>query len=474
MARVSTRFVCQACGHEALKWMGRCPECSEWNSFAEEAAPRRTAAGGRASVVAGHDAARGGPQPVGAIDAARYPRMNTGIGEFDRVLGGGVVAGSLVLVGGDPGVGKSTLLLQVAEHLAQAHGPVLYVSGEESTQQIKLRADRLGVRSERLLLLSETDMELIEGHVQATRPHFLIIDSIQTMSVPEVESAPGTVTQVRESAARLMRLAKHTHLPVFLIGHVTKEGALAGPRVLEHMVDTVLYFEGDRHQAFQVLRAVKNRFGSTDELGIFEMRETGLSEVLNPSEVFLAHRRGQVPGSVVVPAIEGTRPLLVEAQALVASAHFTTPRRMAAGGDYNRMCLTVAVLEKRLGLPLGTRDVYLSIAGGVRVVEPAADLGIAVAIASSFRDAPVDPAAVFIGEVGLAGEVRPVQQTEKRLNEAARLGFRRAFAAAAPGRSADGSPPGGDRRRTPAGLVVVAIETVRQAVDLALQPEGER
>lgn len=471
MPRPDTRFVCQSCGHESLKWMGRCPECLQWNSFIEEPVARPAASVRRASGLArGWNAVAESPQPIPAIDTTPYPRKKTGIGEFDRVLGGGVVAGSLVLIGGDPGVGKSTLLLQVAERLARQHGVVLYVSGEESVQQIKLRADRLGVCSERVLLLAETDIGQIEAHVQAIQPHLLVIDSIQTMYVPEVESAPGTVTQVRESAARLMRLAKQTHLPIFLIGHVTKEGMIAGPRVLEHMVDTVLYFEGDRHQSLQVLRAVKNRFGSTDELGIFSMGESGLAEVPNASEVFLAQRPTGVPGSVVVPAIEGTRPLLVEVQALVASTPYTTPRRVASGSDYNRMCLTVAVLEKRVGLPLGTRDVYLSVAGGVRVTEPAADLGMAVAIASSFRDAPADPWAVFVGEVGLAGEVRPVQQLQKRLNEAARLGFQRAFVAASPatGFREPRSTDGAERRRI-AGLDVVEVQTVRQAVEWALQ-----
>jgi DNA repair protein RadA/Sms len=455
-----TKFVCSTCGYETPKWMGRCPDCGEWNSLVEEvvrpASPgSRSAAGGRGTTTARS-------QPIGAIDREEHPRRVTGIGEFDRVLGGGVVPGSLILVGGDPGIGKSTLLLQVANVLAERHGRVLYVSGEESTQQIKLRADRLSVAAAELFLLSETDIDLIEGQVAAAQPQFLIIDSIQTMYTPGIESAPGTVSQVRECTARLMRLAKATHLPVFLVGHVTKEGNLAGPRVLEHMVDTVLYFEGDRHQAFKVLRAVKNRFGSTDELGIFEMRDSGLTEIANPSEIFLSERPMQVPGSVVIPALEGTRPLLVEVQALASPAYFGTPRRVAAGVDYNRMCLIVAVLEKRLGLGLGARDIYLSIAGGVRVTEPAADLGVAVSIASSFFDAPVDPTTVFIGEVGLAGEVRAVQQIDRRLNEAARLGFTRAIVA-----ERQAVKSGGPR----GGLRVVGVETAHQAVDLVMEPD---
>lgn len=460
-SQTQTRFVCRSCGHGTLKWMGRCPECGEWNTLIEEVVRRAPAAAsnGPALRLGGGSL----PQPLHAIDLRNVPRLASGIGEFDRVLGGGVVPGSLVLVGGDPGVGKSTLLLQAADRLSRQFGTVLYASGEESVQQIKLRADRLGVSAEQLLLLAENDIEVIEEHVRGTAPRLLIVDSIQTMQVSGIESAPGTVSQVRESAARLMRLAKDTGLPVFLVGHVTKEGALAGPRVLEHMVDTVLYFEGDRHQALKVLRAVKNRFGSTDELGIFEMHETGLLEVENPSQAFLSERPAHVPGSVVVPAVEGSRPILVEVQALVAPAYYGTPRRMASGCDYNRLCLGVAVLEKRLGLALGSRDVYVSIAGGVRVTEPAADLGMAVAMASSFHDVPADPHSVFIGEVGLAGEVRAVQQMERRINEATRLGFKRAFVARGGRRPAQST----------AGLRVTPVETVRQAVDAALEQRGE-
>lgn len=461
MSRLETRFVCQSCGHETIKWMGRCPECGEWNSLTEEIS-RRTPSTHRSGTGRREAASQGVLLPITEVDAHRHPRLHTGIGEFDRVLGGGVVPGSVVLVGGDPGIGKSTLLLQVADRISTKHGSVLYASGEESAQQIKLRAERLSVSSERLLLVAENDVGVIEEHVRAAQPRCLVVDSIQTMYVPDVESAPGTVSQVRESAARLLRLGKSTHMPVFLVGHVTKEGNLAGPRVLEHMVDTVLYFEGDRHQTYKILRAVKNRFGSTDELGIFEMRETGLAEVPNPSEVFLAERPVQVPGSVVVPAMEGTRPLLVEVQALVAPAYFGTPRRVATGCDYNRMSLVVAVLEKRLGMALGTRDVFLSVAGGVRITEPAADLGMAVAIASSFRDVPVDGRTAFVGEVGLAGEVRAVQQLDRRLNEAARLGFSRCLVPVHSGR---------DRAAfaiRAGALQVVGVETVQAAVDVAL------
>jgi len=464
LPKQTTRFVCQSCGYGALKWMGRCPECGEWNTLIEEVT-RKALSAPQAGALPPQ-----APQPITAIDARRYPRLRTGIGEFDRVLGGGVVPGSLILVGGDPGIGKSTLLLQVADRLGQEHGTVLYASGEESTQQIKLRADRLSVTAERLLLVAENDIEQIEEHVRAVQPCCLVIDSIQTMYAPGVESAPGTVSQVRESAARLMRLAKSTHLPVFLVGHVTKEGNLAGPRVLEHMVDTVLYFEGDRHQTYKVLRAVKNRFGSTDELGIFAMQETGLAEVANPSEIFLSERPMQAPGSVVVPVLEGSRPLLVEVQALVAPAYFGTPRRVATGCDYNRMSLVVAVLEKRLGLALGARDVFLSIAGGVRVTEPAADLGMAVAMVSSFHDLPADARTAFIGEVGLAGEVRAVQQLDRRLNEVARLGFTRCLVAArAAGSRHLGAGPGG-----PPTLQVLGVETVRAAVEAALPPVERR
>jgi len=357
----------------------------------------------------------------------RDDRVRTGIGELDRVLGGGVVRDSLVLIGGDPGIGKSTLLLQAARALAQAAPPVLYVTAEESAAQVKMRADRLGIATDGLLLWPENDLSVVQGHLDDVKPRALIIDSIQTVFLPDLESAPGSVAQVRECGARLMTLAKGRGIATFLVGHVTKEGALAGPRVLEHLVDTVLYFEGERHHSYRILRAVKNRFGSTNEIGVFEMAEGGLVEVTNPSGFFLAERPREAPGSVVVSSLEGTRPVLLELQALVSQASVGTPRRTVLGADYNRVCLLLAVLEKRAGVPLGSQDVYVNVAGGGRVTEPAADLGIVVAAASSYMDRVVPPDVLVVGEVGLTGEVRAVAGLELRLREAAALGFRRAI-----------------------------------------------
>jgi DNA repair protein RadA/Sms len=357
----------------------------------------------------------------------RDDRVRTGIGELDRVLGGGVVRGSLVLIGGDPGVGKSTLLLQAARALAQAAPPVLYVTAEESAAQVKMRADRLGIATDGLLLWPENDLSVVQAQLDDVKPRSLVIDSIQTVFLPDLESAPGSVAQVRECGARLMTLAKGLGIATFLVGHVTKEGALAGPRVLEHLVDTVLYFEGERHHSYRVLRAVKNRFGSTNEIGVFEMAEGGLVEVKNPSAFFLAERPQEAPGSVVVSSLEGTRPVLLELQALVSQASIGTPRRTVLGADYNRVCLLLAVLEKRAGVPLASQDVYVNVAGGGRVTEPAADLGIVVAAASSYMDRVVPPDVLVVGEVGLTGEVRAVAGLELRLREAAALGFRRAI-----------------------------------------------
>lgn len=426
MARVSkarTTFVCQACGHHSTKWLGRCPECSDWNTLVEEAAaPVRPAR--QQGVVT----TTPGPLPITAVMRQGEERLFTGIGELDRVLGGGLVRGSLVLIGGDPGIGKSTLVLQAMVGLSRsASSPqaVLYVSGEESATQVRMRGDRLGVNSEHVYLLTETSMEVIREHVTRLRPRVLVIDSIQTIFTAEVTSAPGSVSQVRESTAHLMTLAKTLDVPVLLIGHVTKEGTIAGPRVLEHMVDTVLYFEGERYHTYRMLRAVKNRFGPTNEIGMFDMRQHGFVEVTNPSELLLAERPQQASGSVVLASMEGTRPLLVELQALGSPSGLSMPRRVANGVDPQRVALLLAVLEKRMGLPMQYHDVYVNVVGGLALTEPAIDLGVVVAVVSSLRDIALDPQLVVLGEVGLTGEVRAVGHVEARLREAAKLGFRR-------------------------------------------------
>ncbi|HEY7202652.1 MAG TPA: DNA repair protein RadA [Methylomirabilota bacterium] len=419
MARERSVYRCQECGLAAPK-PGTCPDCARVGTYVqlveERAAPAR--GGARPGVTSTR------PQPLGDIrvDGDGH-RTSSGMAELDRVLGGGVVTGSLVLIGGDPGIGKSTLLLQVSGALARRAGPVLYVSGEESAGQVKLRADRLGAPPSGLYFVAETDLQAVEAHVATLNPKVLIVDSIQTVYMPGLESAPGSVSQVRECGAHLMALAKGRGIATFLVGHVTKEGAIAGPRVLEHLVDTVLYFEGEQHHAYRVLRAVKNRFGSTNEIGVFEMGQRGLAEVPNPSGFFLAERPKDAAGSVVVASLEGTRPLLVEIQALVTPAGFGTPRRTVLGADYNRVCLLLAVLEKRVGFPLQSQDAFVNVAGGARVLEPAADLGLVLAAASSYLDRPLRGDLVVLGEVGLAGEVRAVTGLETRLKEAAALGF---------------------------------------------------
>lgn len=409
-------FFCQNCGYESAKWMGQCPACHEWNSFAEEPVQKIAKAAGRKTEAAK-------PRQLKEINIENSSRSSTGFGELDRVLGGGIVAGSLVLVGGDPGIGKSTILLQVCQNLANRQEKVLYISGEESPQQIKLRANRMGEFSDSLLILCETNLEDIREAIQKIQPSVVIIDSIQTMYNENVTSAPGSVSQVRESTGILMQIAKGMGVTIFIVGHVTKEGVVAGPRVLEHMVDTVLYFEGDRHAAYRILRGVKNRFGSTNEIGVFEMREDGLREVLNPSEFMLEGKPENASGSVVACSMEGTRPVLIEIQALVCHSNLAYPRRTADGADLNRVNLLLAVLEKRLGFQLSSCDAYINIAGGIRMREPAVDLGIVMALISSYKDVIIDDKTIVFGEVGLSGEVRAVSMAKQRVLEARKLGF---------------------------------------------------
>ena len=412
-------FFCQNCGHEEAKWLGQCPACKEWNTFVEERIDSGITKGTTVAARAVHEAK---VVPLTEVTADDDTRSETGIKELDRVLGGGIVPGSLVLVGGDPGIGKSTLLLQVCHRMAQMK-KILYISGEESQAQIKLRANRMGNFTSSLLLLCETNLGIIRSVIEKERPELVIIDSIQTMYSEDVTSAPGSVSQVRESTNVFMQLAKGLCIPIFIVGHVTKEGTVAGPRVLEHMVDTVLYFEGDRHASYRILRAVKNRFGSTNEIGVFEMRQSGLVEVENPSEYMLSGKPENASGSVVACSMEGTRPILLEIQALVCRTNFGMPRRTAAGTDYNRVNLLMAVLEKRLGMSLGNCDAYVNIAGGIKMNEPAIDLGIVMALVSSYRNRPIDEKTIVFGEVGLSGEVRAVNMPEQRVAEAKKLGF---------------------------------------------------
>lgn len=456
MAKLTSKYVCQSCGYEAVKWQGRCPGCQDWNSFVEELeTPKQQRPGGADPI---RISTQSKAQRIGQIPSQQEQRFSTGLGECDRVLGGGVVSGSLVLIGGDPGIGKSTLLLQLSHQLAASGKTVLYMSGEESATQLKLRAERLETTHDNLFVLAETDLDLAIRAVDEVKPDCLIVDSIQTVYRPGMTSAPGSVSQVKECTSLLLRVAKSLNIATFIVGHVTKDGNLAGPRMLEHMVDAVLYFEGERHHTYRVLRAVKNRFGSTNELAIFEMKQEGLEEVLNPSEMFLSERSERSSGSAVVAAMEGSRPLLLEVQALVAPTTFATPRRMATGADQNRVSLIMAVLEKRIGLRLQTSDAYVNLAGGVRVDEPAVDLGVALALASSFRDLPLDSGDVFLGEVGLTGEVRSVSKLEQRVREADKLGFKRCIV---PSYSLRGW-------RSQGNIQVVGVRTLIEAMDLAL------
>lgn len=423
----TTAFFCKECGYESAKWSGQCPSCKAWNTFVEEPVVKEKNVKGIVNINAKYHETAGvkkaAPVRLSLVTAADTDRIKTDICELDRVLGGGIVEGSLVLVGGDPGIGKSTLLLQMCYNLAKNGNSVLYISGEESLGQIKLRAQRVGEASDNLMVLCETSLDTIENVLENVKPQIVVIDSIQTMYREEVGAAPGSVSQVRETTAVLMQLAKGLNISIFIVGHVTKEGVVAGPRMLEHMVDTVLYFEGDKNAAYRILRSVKNRFGSTNEIGVFEMRQEGLAEVANPSEYMLTGRPEEASGSVVVCLLEGTRPILVEIQALVCDSNFGMPRRTAAGADYNRVNLLMAVLEKRAGIHLSGSDAYVNIAGGMKVNEPAMDLGIVMALVSSFRNRPMMENTIVFGEVGLAGEVRAVSQPQIRINEAVKLGF---------------------------------------------------
>lgn len=453
-SRNRTVFVCQQCGHEELKWLGRCPGCQEWNSFVEMAATPAASSVRRPPTG-------NAPRELSQIAIDTEERFQVPVGEFNRVLGGGIVPGSLMLISGEPGIGKSTLMLQAAALIAGVRGKVVYVTGEETLRQTKLRSQRLGIPGDGLFLLAETDLGTILGQAEQLQPGLVVIDSIQTTYLAEEDAAPGSITQVRQCTLRLMQWAKSSGVPVLITGHVTKEGAIAGPRVLEHIVDVVLYLEGERFSAYRLLRCVKNRFGSTNEIGVFEMKGNGLVEVENPSLAFLSQRGGESIGSVVVPVLEGSRPLLVEVQALTNTTSFGMPRRTANGVDFNRVLLVTAVLSKRLGLKLGNQDIMVNVTGGLKIGEPAADLGIALAIASSFRDATIDPGTAVVGEVGLSGELRTVPQLERRIGEVARLGFKRCLV----------PKSGSTNIPAPGGIQILPVSSLREAVSVGMLKE---
>ena len=448
-------FRCQQCGYESFRWLGRCPDCGGWNTLIEEAFKEE-------KKYSLHPEGHSTPLPISKIEIEESKaRYKAGISEFDRVLGGGIVPGSLILVGGEPGIGKSTLLLQIANVLSSNYGIILYISAEESLFQIKLRASRLGALAEKLFLVSETDIEVIKKHISEIKPKVVIIDSIQAINDYEITSAPGSISQVRECTAQIMRLAKSKEISIFIIGHVTKGGMLAGPKVLEHIVDTVLYLEGEQYNIYRILRSTKNRFGSTNELGIFKMGEKGLVEVLNPSELLLSEKPSHVSGSVVAATFEGSRPILVEIQALVSYSNLGIPRRMTTGVDYNRVLLILAVLEKRVGYSLHSQDVHVNVAGGIRVLEPALDLAIIMAIASSFKDIPIDPNTAVLGEVGLAGEIRMVNQAEKRIQEVLKMGFKRCIIP-------QGNLKTLNNYLSKEELEIIGVKTVQEAINLVL------
>lgn len=449
MAKVKTKFVCQECGYETAKWLGKCPSCGQWNTFVEEIESKASDTKSQRGI------SKGKIEKIQNITSTKKERYSTGSKEMDRVLGGGIIKSSLVLVGGDPGIGKSTLLLQVADYVSKQNLKVLYISGEESGEQIKIRADRLGVSDGELYVLSETNIDVIKEYVEKEEPDLLVLDSIQTIYSPEVVSAPGSVSQVREVTAMVMRMTKVRNMASFIVGHVTKSGAIAGPRVLEHMVDTVLYFEGERHFSYRILRSVKNRFGSTNEIGIFEMREKGLVEVENPSEVFLKGRPVDAYGTVVTAAMEGTRPVLIEIQALVTYSPAGFANRVTTGIDKNRAAMLIAVLEKKAGLAIQSSDTFINVTGGLQLREPAADLAILCAIASSFKEIPVDFKTILIGEVGLTGEIRGVNSIEKRLIEAQKMGFEKAIIAES-----------NDTIKDIKNIEIIPVNNIRQAMDL--------
>lgn len=453
MAKIKTKYVCQNCGYETAKWLGKCPECTKWNTFVEEIDDKSVK---KETFIVDKSSSK--PVTINSIRSKGEERFSTCINELDRVLGGGVVKGSLVLVGGDPGIGKSTMLIQVSSNVAESGKKVLYITGEESKSQIKMRAQRLGINSNNLYIFAENNLSLIEAQLDKIDPEMIILDSIQTVYNPEIASAPGTVSQIKEGTSKFMKIAKKMGISTFLVGHVTKEGSLAGPKLLEHMVDTVLYFEGERYNTYRLVRAVKNRFGSTNELGVFEMRDTGLEELENPSKVLISEKPKDVSGSVIISTVEGTRPMLIELQALVSPTSFGIPKRTSTGVDYNRVAMLLAVLEKRVGLQIQNQDVYLNIVGGIKINEPSIDLGIAIAVASSFKNIAIDENIAVTGEVGLTGEIRAVSFIEKRIAECKKLGFKQIVI----------PKSNYELVKDTKGIKILPAENLRQAINIVL------
>lgn len=459
MAKIKTKYVCQSCGYENPKWLGKCPECMKWNTFVEEIEDKSSKSNHRETFVIDKSSQK--PVNINSITIKHEERFSSGINELNRVLGGGIVRGSLVLVGGDPGIGKSTLLLQVSESVAQSGKKVLYISGEESESQIKMRAERLNAKSENLYIMAENNLNIIEHNLEGFDPDLIILDSIQTVFTPDIASAPGTVSQIKEGTSRFMRISKKMGISTLVVGHVTKEGALAGPKIMEHMVDTVLYFEGERYNTYRLIRAVKNRFGSTNELGVFEMSEKGLQELENPSKALISEKPENASGSVIVSTVEGTRPMLLELQALVSPTSFGIPRRTATGIDFNRVNLLLAVLEKRAGMQIQNQDVYLNIVGGIKINEPSMDLGVILAVASGFRNIPISGEVAVTGEVGLTGEIRGVSYIEKRISECRKLGFKKIII----------PKSNYEAVKDVKGIEIWPVENVRQAINMVLRGE---